>query len=185
VAESSRWNKRDSLTIAMTIALVLVARSSFADHYTVPSGSMMPSVEVGDRVVVNKSAYGLRLPLTRVRLTSAEMPKRGDVVVLESPENDIVLLKRVVAVAGDVVSVRSGRVFLDGEPGDTVHPIDIGRGGPSFGPTRVPEGKLLVMGDNRDNSHDGRSFGFVAKRAVLGRAVGVYFRNGELRWIDL
>lgn len=197
MSDTSRWNRRDYLTILLTVALVLVARSSFADHYTVPSGSMMPSVEVGDRVVVDKSAYGLRVPLTHVRITPARMPARGDVVVLESPENGIVLLKRVVAVAGDVVAVQGGRLILDGEPvpvddergtellGTVAHPVDIGRGGPPFGPQRVPPGHLLVMGDNRDNSHDGRLFGFVSVEAVLGRALAVYVRDGELSWIEL
>lgn len=173
------------------------ARSSFADHYTVPSGSMKPSVEIGDRVLVDKSAYGLRIPLTSVHLTPIQMPARGDVVVLESPENGIVLLKRVVAVAGDSVEVKGGRLYLDGRPvtvdeqrgvewlGDGPHAVAIGLGGPRFGPRVVPPHKLLVMGDNRDNSHDGRSFGFVDDDAVLGRAVAVYFREGELRWIDL
>lgn len=121
---------------------------------------MEPTVAVGDRVVVHKSAYGLRLPLTSVRLTTAEMPARGDVIVLESPESGIVLLKRVVAVAGDEVTFRGA-------------------------PTVVPDGKLFVMGDNRASSHDSRAFGFVDARAVLGRAVAVYFRSGELRWIAL
>lgn len=158
---------------------------------------MEPSVEIGDRVFVDKSAYGLRLPLTSVRLTPVRMPARGDVVVLESPESGIVLLKRVVAVAGDTVEVKDGRVYLDNEPvavderrgvewlGEGPHPVALGLGGPRFGPRIVPAGKLLVMGDNRDNSHDGRSFGFVDDEAVLGRAVAVYFREGALRWIDL
>ncbi len=190
-------SKRDHATILVTVSMVLVARSSLADHYTVPSGSMMPSVAVGDRVFVHKSAYGLRLPLTHVRVTPAQMPARGDVIVLESPEDGIVLLKRVVAIGGDVVAVRAGRIFLNAKPvaidgergiellGAGSHPVAIGVGGPAFGPARVPEGKLLVMGDNRGNSHDGRSFGFVEAGAVLGRAIAVYFRKGELRWIDL
>ncbi len=181
----------------MTIALVLIARSTFADHYTVPSGSMEPTVRVGDRIVVHKSAYGLRVPLTQVRLTPAELPARGDVVVLESPEDGMVLLKRVVAVSGDVVAVEGGRVVIDGVPvvvesdrgvewlGPLPHPVALGMGGPRFGPVEVPPGKLLVLGDNRGESHDGRSFGFVDREAVLGRAVAVYLREGALRWIEL
>lgn len=186
---------RDFITLAVVIGLVLVARSTFADHYKVPSGSMIPSVEIGDRVIVNKAAYGLRLPLSRTWLTDVGMPERGDVVVLRSPENGIVLLKRVVAIGGDQVQVRHGRLTLNGDAapiegrrewlGDKSHPIRVGHGGPDYGPTVIPEGQLLVMGDNRGDSHDGRSFGLVTVDSVLGRAEAVYFRDGSLRWIDL
>jgi signal peptidase I len=197
VADSSRWGWRDLVTVLLCVAGVLVARSSLADHYRVPSGSMEPTVEVGDHVLVDKRAYGWRLPLTSVHLGSERMPARGDVVVLESPEDGMVLLKRVVAVAGDKVAVREGRLFIDGEAvavderrgmerlGGAEHPVALGDGGPPLARARVPEGRVLVMGDNRANSHDGRAFGFVDVHAVLGRAVAIYFREGELAWIDL
>jgi signal peptidase I len=179
------------------VGVLLVTRASLADHYRVPSGSMLPSVHVGDRIVVDKRAYGLRVPLTKLRLTEARMPARGDVVVLESPESGIVLLKRVVAVANDTVSVRDGHVWIDGEPlptddarglewfGEQPHRVAWGSGGPNFGPHIIPPGELLVMGDNPGNSHDGRSFGFVKIEAILGRAAAVVVRDGSVQWIDL
>jgi signal peptidase I len=190
---------RDLVSIAAAAAIVLFARASFADHYRVPSGSMLPTVEIGDRVLVDKSAYGLRLPLTSTYLVELDAPAPGDVVVLESPETGIVLLKRVVGVPGDSVAVRDGQVFVDGRPvpllarhdgvhealGKTPHPVSIGAGGPDFGPVRVPAGRYLVLGDNRGGSHDGRSFGFVERRAILGRAERIYLRDGGLSWIDL
>jgi signal peptidase I len=190
---------RDLLSLGVMVAVLLMARSSLADHYQVPSGSMQPTVDIGDRVLVLKAAYGLRLPFSDLYLGGMRTPARGDVVVLESPEDGRVLLKRVVAVAGDEVAVRGGRLFLDGRavPVDdqagnlTEHlgsphtvAIDLG-GGPDLLPTRVPAGKLLVVGDNRGNSHDGRSFGFVPAESVLGRAFAVYARDGDLTWIDL
>ncbi len=175
---------------------MLLARGSLADHYRVPSGSMLPTVEVGDRVLVAKAAYGLRVPLTELWLGEPRMPARGDVVVLASPEDGRVLLKRVVAVAGDRVEVRGGEVRIDGraapvrtvagreeeELGGRRHPVHLGAGGPDFGPTVVPAGHLLVMGDNRDNSHDGRSFGFVRVETLLGQALGVYAGADGLGW---
>ena len=190
---------RDLVSIAAAGAIVLLSRGTLADHYRVPSGSMLPTVEVGDRVLVDKSAYGLRLPLTSTYLIELDAPARGEVVVLESPETGIVLLKRVVGVPGDSVAVRDGQVFIDGRAvpllaeggaryealGARPHPVAIGTGGPDFGPVAVPAGRYLVLGDNRDGSHDGRAFGFVERRAILGRAERVYLRDGGLSWIDL
>ncbi len=173
---------RDLLPLAAIVVVTFMTRSSLADHYRVPSGSMQPTVEIDDRVVVHKAAYGLRLPWSDVWLGDVAMPERGDVVVLTSPEDGRVLLKRVVAVAGDVVEVRGGDAIVNGVverrarlPGE----------GPPFGPARVPDDMLLVLGDNRGNSHDGRSFGFVSRRDVLGRAVAVYLRDGSLDWIRI
>ena len=180
--------------------MFLSARSSLADHYQVPTGSMMPTVEIGDRIAVNKAAYGLRVPFTNTYFTEFSAPARGDVVVLESPrEEGLVLLKRVVATPGDVVQVRAGRIWLDGEPapldehsgalveqlGSSLHEIRLDQGGgQDFGPVLIPENSFLVMGDNRGQSLDGRLFGLVDRQAILGRAAGVYWRHG-LVWRDL
>lgn len=194
-----RFPGRDLASLAALVAVLLMARSSLADHYQVPSGSMQPTVDIGDRVLVHKAAYGLRLPFSGVYLGGMRPPARGDVVVLESPEDERVLLKRVVAVAGDEIAVRGGRLFLDGravrldeQGGRAIEhlgaphavALELG-GGPDLPPTRVPAGRLLVVGDNRGNSHDGRSFGFVAAERVLGRAFAIYVRDGDLCWIDL
>ena len=189
----------------LVFALVLVfARASLADHYVVPSGSMEPTVHVGDRIFVNKAAFGWRVPLTGVWLGHPRMPARGSVIVLDPPEPGPgpVLLKRVVALPGDVVKVRGGRLQINGEsvpvetvvsePGTLVehlgppHHIQLGfGGGPDWGPEVVPEGKLLVLGDNRGNSRDGRYFGFIDVTLVRGRAVGIYARSGRPTWRDL
>ena len=196
--KKSTWLK-DAAAIAAAASVVLVARSSLADHYHVPSGSMLPTVEIDDHIFVNKAAYGLRLPFTHVQIVERSGPLRGDVVVLESPESGIVLLKRVVAEPGDTIEVRSGHLFLNGaavetEDGkdspieclDHCHPVTFSDGGgPDFGPVKVPEGSYLVLGDNRGNSRDGRYFGFVKREAILGRAVGVLAREGKPTWIGL
>jgi signal peptidase I len=188
------------VSVAGAAAVVMVARASFADHYKVPSGSMEPTVEVGDQICVNKAAYGVRLPVTETYVVQGSAPARGDVVVLASPADGEVLLKRVVAVPGDVVEVRDGRVVIGGveapvrevdggsveELGGHEHALGTGYGGgPDFGPTRVPEGRFLVLGDNRGNSRDGRFFGWVDRGAILGRAAAVCLRDGKPVWRPL
>lgn len=181
---------RTVLQLASAAAVAFTARASLADHYRVPSGSMEPTVHVGDRIVVSKAAYGLRLPLTDTYLIRYAAPARGDVVVIEPPDDESrhatdadvlgsVLLKRVVAVEGDLVEVKDGRVHIDGrEVPEARISLEAG-GGPDLGPLRVPAGKVLLLGDNRGNSRDGRTFGFVDREHVLGRAVSVIARDGH------
>lgn len=187
---------RDVLSLLIFLGVALSARASLADHYVVPTGSMIPTVEEGDRVFVSKAAYGFRIPLSATWLARWGEPQRGDVVVLQSPVEDVVLLKRVVAVGGDEVRVQGGRLILNGKPvistdteeelGGKSHRVSLkSGGGPDFGPEKVPEGKVLVMGDNRGNSKDGRMFGFVDESSVLGRAVAIYLRDGSLVWDEL
>lgn len=189
---------REFLSVAFLIVGLTAARSSLADHYIVPSGSMQPTLVPGDRVVVDKRAYGLRLPFTLEKIGDGVPPQRGDVVIVDSPRDGERLIKRVVAVAGDLVAVRGGHVEIDGvalgAPGDAHErfgsrdvPLDLsGGGGPDFGPVRVPAGRLLVMGDARGNSLDGRMFGWVDENAVYARAERVFWRNGEgFTWLSL
>jgi signal peptidase I len=183
---------RPLVQLAAFAGVALTARASLADHYRVPSGSMEPTVRVGDHIVVAKAAYGLRLPMTDAWLVRYGAPARGDVVVLEPPEGDeapggarpellgAVLLKRVVALPGELVEVRGGRVLVGGSPAREPWASLEEGGGPDLAPARVPAGKLLVLGDNRGNSRDGRAFGFVDERRVLGRALAIVARGGQV-----
>jgi len=176
----------------LMVCLVLVARSTLADHYHVPSGSMEPALMPGDHVVVNKAAYGFRVPFTKQVIALSDRPERGEVVIFDSPLEDIRLIKRVVAVAGDEVAVRRGRVFINGEalglPSDPdteqygsrlVH-LNLGKGGgPDLSVTTVPENHVLVLGDHRGNSRDGRYFGTVPMNEIYGRASGVFWRRKD------
>ena len=187
-------------------------RSSFADIYYVPSGSMQPTVLEGDRLFTDKMAYDLRLPFTDMVLWHRAEPERGDIVTLYSPEDGERLVKRVVAVPGDVVAMRDDVLTLDGRPlpyllpsvgegaalrgaqayifgredlAGRVHPVMFIPGRLAlrdFGPVTVPAGEYFVMGDNRDDSKDSRYIGFIQERAITGRVLGVAYSLDPARY---
>lgn len=187
------WLRRELPQLLLAIALLVIARSSLANHYVVPSGSMQPALVPGDRVLVDMSAYGLRLPFTGVELVARGRPVPGDVVVFKSPQDGTRLIKRVVAVGGQQVELVDGGLRIDGEAlqaaGQAGPAERIGRrlvrldlsdgGGPDIATLRIPPGMVLVLGDHRGESADGRYFGLVPEQAFYGKALGVYWRSGD------
>ncbi len=197
--DARRRDRIRGLAILVCLAgLMATTRASLATHYYIPSGSMRPTLQVGDRVLVNKAAYGVRVPLTHRWLLERAGPRPGDVVVFDSPADGELLVKRVVAGPGDRVAVRGGRVWRNGawQPvqvdshgvtWETLagrrHRLSLARGGgPDCGPLTVPPRRYLVLGDNRGDSADGRFFGLVRRRAILGRVSGVFMRDGHPLW---
>ncbi|MEM9403448.1 MAG: signal peptidase I [Pseudomonadota bacterium] len=187
---------REALSLAGLIILVLAARSSLADHYYVPSGSMEHTLQVGDRVVVDKRAYGLRLPFTLSRLLPGETVERGAVVIFDSPLSGKRLIKRIVAVGGDEVRLVDGRLTINDIAlagngdierfGSRIAALKLDNGGGPDVSGTIPSGMLLAVGDHRGNSLDGRRFGLVPERAIYGRAVAVYYRRGDgITWRPL
>lgn len=188
---SATWWK-EARSLLLLLLLMGLARTSFANHYQVPSGSMEPTLSPGDRVAVDMSAYGVRVPYTDVQLVARGVPQRGEVVVFKSPADGTRLIKRVVAVGGDRVRLIDGRLSIDGVAlaaagnpdtevfGDRLAHLglDMG-GGPDIADLTIPEGKLLVLGDHRGDSADGRYFGLVDAHTIYARAIGVYWRSGE------
>ena len=152
--------------LLIAFALVFgVVRPFVLEAFYIPSESMVPTLEVGDRVFVNKFIYHFR------------EPERGDIVVFRSVEGDEEdLIKRVVAVSGDEVAVEDGRLLVNGEPQSEPY---LNRAFPpdesSYGPTRVPEGEVFVMGDNRANSRDSRFFGPVPLENIEGEAFASFW----------
>ena len=186
----------------LMILIVSSLRSALADWNDVPTGSMKPTIQEGDRVVVNKLAYDLKIPFTTVNIVKWDDPKRGDIVVLFSPADGTRLVKRVVAVPGDQVEMRDNQLFVNGQPARQ-SPIEVAQSEEtgtayvldedlyghmhkmmvtpeipavrSFGPVAVPNGHYFVLGDNRDNSNDSRFIGFIQRRRIVGKAVAVAF----------
>jgi signal peptidase I len=184
------WLRREALPLVVMLLLLGTARASLANHYHVPSGSMQPTLQPGDRVAVDMSAYGLRVPFTRQVLVERGRPQRGEVVVFDSPSDGVRLIKRVAAVAGDRVELRDGRLAINGVPlaegadaerfGARIARLDLADGGgPDIAGVVVPPGRVLVLGDHRGSSLDGRWFGFVEADAIYARAMAVYWRRGE------
>ena len=183
---------RDWAPSLLLIALLVLARSSLANHYHVPSGSMQPTLQPGDRVLVDMRAYGVRVPFTGLELWGSGRPAPGDVVVFRSPADGTRLIKRVVAVGGQTVALVDGRLGIDGRPlqpdaggdseriGDRLVRLDLADGGgPDIAPLTIPDDMVLVLGDHRGRSADGRWFGLVPRQAFYGKALGVYWRRGE------
>lgn len=184
---------REYRGLALFLVLMVVFRSALADWNVVPTGSMRPTILEGDRILVNKLAYDLHVPLTHVSIHRFGDPERGDIVVFDSKLADTRLVKRVIGLPGDIVTMRDNRLVINGVaarysdsvPGtDAVfetesypgfsHRIEIaqGRGSwlSSFGSVVVPKDHYLVLGDNRDNSADSRYIGFVPRVNIVGRS---------------
>jgi signal peptidase I len=187
---------------ALMILIVSSLRSALADWNDVPTGSMKPTIQEGDRVVVNKLAYDLKIPFTTIDIVKWANPTRGDIVVLFSPRDGTRLVKRVVAVPGDKVEMRDNQLFVNGQLArqSPITFVSSDEQGPayvldenlygrmhkimispeigatrSFGPLVVPAEHYFVLGDNRDNSNDSRYIGFIERRRIVGEAVAVAF----------
>ncbi|RUM37498.1 MAG: signal peptidase I [Desulfobulbus sp.] len=172
----------EAIVIALVLALFI--RTFIVQAFKIPSGSMLPTLQIGDHLLVNKFIYGIKIPFSGRILIPIENPAPGDIVVFKFPKNPkLDYIKRVIAVAGDSVEMRDKKVYVNGQPfadkyGVYSDPrILPASAGPrdNFGPVKVPEGHIFVMGDNRDNSFDGRFWGFVGLKAVRGKAFIVYW----------
>src|SRR5216110_864770 len=158
-------------------------RSALADWNDVPTGSMKPTIQEGDRVVVNKLAYDLKVPFTTIEIWKWDNPKRGDIVVLFSPVDGTRLVNNkavpMTKPSGPFDDEEQGMTFVADEVlAGKLHKVMFTPQIPavrSFGPIIVPPGKYFVMGDNRDNSNDSRFIGFIERRRIVGRALAVAF----------
>lgn len=183
--------------------VVWVLRSFLFEPFTIPSGSMLPTLQVGDYILVNKFSYGLRLPVLGTHLVPVGKPVRGDVMVFKYPEDTSVnFIKRVVGIPGDHVRVQNGQVWINGsevervredfpgaeswefyyrvKDGETSHLIrhEDGREGasPQIDMT-VPANSYFMLGDNRDNSRDSRFWGVVPDKLIVGRASYIWMHK--------
>lgn len=232
--EKSAWREyTESIGIAVLLALFL--RGFVVEAFKIPTGSMIPTLLVGDHLFVNKFIYGIRVPFTQNYLTHFEIPERGEVVVFTFPrgearqylseqspaqrtcidqqslEDEKDMIKRIIGTEGDTIEVRKNQLIVNGEPlertflrkevtGNYMYPYEILEreemeggpeytvrfrgGGHDFGPIKVKQDHVFVMGDNRDNSSDGRCWGQVPVDNIKGRAMVIWWSVGPdgIRW---
>ena len=179
---SALWENIQAICIALLLAIFI--RTFIVQAFKIPSGSMLPTLQIGDHILVNKFIYGIKLPFTNTTLIPVSQPEVNDIIVFVYPvDPKLDYIKRVIAVAGDEVEIRDKKVFVNKKPfNDTyavfsdplIHPASLD-GRDNFGPLTVPADSLFVMGDNRDNSFDGRFWGFVKLDAVRGEAWRIYW----------
>lgn len=170
--------------IITAIVLALIIRAFVVQAFKIPSGSMLETLQIGDHLLVNKFIFGLDLPFTDKKIFAIRAPEHGDIVVFKypgDPRRDFI--KRVIASGGQTVEGRDRLIYVDGElvsepyvkhTATTILSADASKRD-NFGPIRVPEGKVFVMGDNRENSHDSRFWGFVDYEAIRGKAFIIYW----------
>src|SRR5215468_8149433 len=179
--------------IGMALLLALFIRTFIVQAFKIPSGSMIPTLQIGDHILVNKLSYGLRMPFLEHYLVQYANVQRGDVVVFIYPEDRSKdFIKRVIGVAGDTVEIRAKKIFINGKQVDDPHAYFAGYdpqagavgSGDDYGPKVVPQHHIFVMGDNRDGSYDSRFWGFVNLDDVRGKAFLIYWSwDGTDRWV--
>ncbi len=184
------------------LLLVLVLRSFLAEPYQIPSESMVPTLEVGDFILVNKYAYGLRLPVFGTKVVEIGEPERGDVMVFIPPHDSRYFIKRVIGVPGDMVRYENKILYINGERLsykllgevgsldrrltvreflETIdgrsHSILKHNGREPTQEWQIPSGKYLMLGDNRDKSQDSRFWGYASEENIVGKAVAIWLHK--------
>lgn len=197
----------EAIIVAMLLAFAI--RVFVVQAFKIPSGSMIPTLLIGDHILVSKLSYGLQWPTdcqmqwnfppvncyTSKTVVEFGKPQRGDIIVFRFPEDEEKdFIKRIVGQPGDTVQIRNKAVLVNGQPLDdkaftqridpgiidsSVTPRD------NFGPVTVPEGSYFVMGDNRDQSLDSRFWGYVREEKIRGKAFRIYWSwNGQGNWTE-
>ena len=170
----------ESIVIAVILALLI--REFVVQAFKIPSGSMIPTFQIGDRIFVNKFIYGARIPFTDIRLPALRQPQRGDIIVFRSPEppkKDFV--KRLIALEGETMEIKDGNILINGKPINgpssirSVYYYNVAPYGKEGMAMKVPKDSFFAMGDNSANSRDSRYWGFVPKKNLIGKAIFIYW----------
>jgi len=183
----------EAIIIAILIALVI--KTFVVQAFKIPSRSMVPTLLVGDQILVNKFIYGVKIPYLRKMIIPVTNPEKGDIVVFIYPnDRSKDFIKRVIGIAGDKIEIRNKKIFINGKEysdsygvysDNLIYPAAI-QPRDNFGPVTVPKDSLFVMGDNRDESSDSRYWGFVDIKDVEGKAFIIYWswnhEDTNLRW---
>ncbi len=185
------WELFDAVAVALILAVHII--QFIVQAYFIPTGSMMDTLKVGDHLFVEKITYGPIIPQmlgmdkpVHLDFLGIRKLKRGDIVIFRPPhETDKDYIKRCIALPGDKFEVKNGKVYINGKKtdessyvkGETIDPNSKVQG-------IVPEGKIVVMGDNRENSMDSRYFGYLDIERIKGRALFLYWNSDQIRKLD-
>lgn len=173
-------------TLVLLVAIAIMLRGTVIEAFKIPSGSMIPTLRIGDHILVGKLSYGLRLPFMASTVYDYAEPKRGDIVVFTRPDDpatqdeddsSINIIKRVVGLPGEEVEVVGTKVIINGKPLEEPYAIWDEGGVKSWGPEKIPAGHVLLLGDNRDHSKDSRYWTdpFLDIKRIKGRAMIIYW----------
>lgn len=185
------WEYAKAIITALLLALLI--RAYIIQAFKIPSGSMIPTLLIGDHILVNKFLYGTNIPFSDKRVLTLKKPEREDIIVFKYPEDPgRDFIKRVVAIEGDVIESKNKAIYVNGkkinEPyaqhtDNSMRPMGI-EPRDNFGPVIVPKNKYFVMGDNRDQSYDSRYWGYVDIKDIKGKALILYLSwDTEKSWV--
>lgn len=184
------WEYTKAVVTALLLALFI--RAYFIQAFKIPSGSMIPTLLIGDHILVNKFIYGTTIPFSDKRILIFRKPEKGDIIVFKYPEDrNRDFIKRVIAVEGDEVESKNKVIYVNGKAVDEPYAqhtdTSLRPGGieprDNFGPYIVPKEKYFMMGDNRDQSYDSRYWGYVDMKDIRGEALIMYWSwNGKNHW---
>jgi signal peptidase I len=205
------WDWTKSIIVALVVWFFL--RTFLVEAFRIPSGSMENTLLIGDFLFVNKALYGAEVPIIHTRLPAVREPKRDDILVFDSVEEEgLKVVKRLIGMPGDTLSMENGELFRNGErvheryavhsdPTRSEDPIQrakmrewqlphlVHRNPATYqpdlqewGPIVVPRDSFFMMGDNRDSSYDGRYWGFLPRKNVRGKPLVVYFSYDPSSW---
>jgi signal peptidase I len=178
--------------IITALLLALIIRAYIIQAFKIPSGSMIPTLLIGDHILVNKFIYGTNIPFSDKRFLIFRKPEKGDIIVFKYPEDPKKdFIKRVIATEGDTLESKDKTIFVNGkevkEPyvyhGDSIIRPRWSEPRDNFGPLIVPKNKIFVMGDNRDQSFDSRYWGFVDVKEIRGEALIIYWSWDPNKWL--
>jgi signal peptidase I len=191
--KSKVYEYAEAIIIAILIAVVV--RTFVVQAFKIPSRSMVPTLLVGDHILVNKFIYGVKVPFLRKTIIPISNPQKGDIVVFIYPnDRSKDYIKRVIGISGDKIEIKNKIIFINGKQysdaygiysDNVIYPASL-QPRDNFGPVTVPPESLFVMGDNRDESADSRFWGFVDLKDVEGKAFIIYWswnrEETNLRW---
>ena len=204
------WEWTKSIVVALIVWFFL--RTFLVEAFRIPSGSMENTLLIGDFLFVNKALYGAEIPLIHTRLPAVREPRHNDVLVFDSVEDDIKVVKRLIGMPGDTLAMENGQLIRNGQRIDEPYAVHsdptrseqpvrreqmrawqvkhyVGRDSSSYrpdlqtwGPIVVPADSFFMMGDNRDSSYDGRYWGFLPRKNVRGRPLVIYYSYDKDSW---